>query len=132
MLALQQPKQTKKKSSKARNKHTVEASADDTEGTSKVVEEPAPESKRVSESADYDASQLHEFSQVEVGDAHAVDGEGAGEEDGDILDGQDALPDVPMTPSGSEFGAEQEDEDDDDSERRNQSISKKLWSFFTT
>jgi hypothetical protein len=54
----------KKKSSKARNKHTVEASADDTEGTSKVVEEPAPESKRVSESADYDASQLHEFSQV--------------------------------------------------------------------
>lgn len=122
----------KKKSSKARNKHTVEASADDTEGTSKVVEEPAPESKRVSESADYDASQLHEFSQVEVGDAHAVDGEGAGEEDGDILDGQDALPDVPMTPSGSEFGAEQEDEDDDDSERRNQSISKKLWSFFTT
>jgi hypothetical protein len=58
--------------------------------------------------------------------------EGAGEEDGDIVDGQGALPDVPMTPSGSELGAEQEDEDDDDSERRNQSISKKLWSFFTT
>ena len=49
------------------------------------------------------------------------------------MDGKDALPDVPMTPSGSELGAEQDDEDDDDdSERRNQSISKKLWSFFTT
>lgn len=49
------------------------------------------------------------------------------------MDGQVALPDVlMMTPSGSELGAEQEDEDDDDSERRNQSISKKLWSFFTT
>ncbi|RLN09815.1 protein CROWDED NUCLEI 1 [Panicum miliaceum] len=59
-------------------------------------------------------------------------GEGIGEEDGDIVDGKDALPDVPMTPSGSELGAEQDDEDDDDSERRNQSISKKLWSFFTT
>ncbi|CAD6242715.1 unnamed protein product [Miscanthus lutarioriparius] len=121
----------KKKSAKAGNKHTVEATADDTEGTSKVDEEPAPESKKASESADYGASQLHEFSQAEVGDAHAPV-EGAGEEDGDIVDGQGALPDVQMTRSGSELGAEQEDEDDDDSERRNQSISKKLWSFFTT
>lgn len=47
------------------------------------------------------------------------------------MDGTDALPDVPMTPSGSELGAEPDDEDDDE-ERRNQSISKKLWSFFTT
>jgi len=54
----------KKKSAKAGNKHTVEATADDTEGTSKVDEEPAPESKKASESADYGASQLHEFSQV--------------------------------------------------------------------
>ncbi|CAD6249767.1 unnamed protein product [Miscanthus lutarioriparius] len=121
----------KKKSAKAGNKHTVEVTADDTEGTSKVDEEPAPESKKASESTDYGASQLHEFSQAEVGDAHAPV-EGAGEEDGDIVDGQGALPDVPMTRSGSELGAEQEDEDDDDSERRNQSISKKLWSFFTT
>ncbi|KAG0534451.1 hypothetical protein BDA96_04G281500 [Sorghum bicolor] len=123
----------KKKSAKAGNKHTVDATADDTEGTSKVDEEPAPESKKASESADYGASQLHEFSQVEVGDAHAPV-EGAGEEDGDIdiVGGQGALPDVLMTPSGSELGAEQEDEDDDDSERRNQSIGKKLWSFFTT
>lgn len=69
--------------------------------------------------------------QAEIGDAHAP-AEGTGEEDGDVVDGKDALPDVPMTPSGSELGAEQDDEDDDDSERRNQSISKKLWSFFTT
>lgn len=54
----------KKKAAKAGNKHKVEAPADDAEGTSKAVEEPAPESKRVSESADYGASQLHEFSQV--------------------------------------------------------------------
>uniref|UniRef100_A0A804PM71 Uncharacterized protein n=1 Tax=Zea mays TaxID=4577 RepID=A0A804PM71_MAIZE len=117
----------KKKTAKAGNKHTLEATADGTEGTSKVDEEPAPESKRASESAEYGASQLHQFSQSEVGDAHA---QGAGEEDGDIVDGQVALPDVlMMTPSGSELGAEQ---DDDDSERRSQSISKKLWSFFTT
>ncbi|KAL5666259.1 hypothetical protein ACJX0J_026367, partial [Zea mays] len=94
----------KKKTAKAGNKHTLEATADGTEGTSKVDEEPAPESKRASESAEYGASQLHQFSQ------------GAGEEDGDIVDGQVALPDVlMMTPSGSELGAEQ---DDDDSERR--------------
>lgn len=54
----------KKKSAKSGNKHTVEATADDTEGTSKVGEEPAPESKKASESVDYGASQLHEFSQV--------------------------------------------------------------------
>lgn len=42
----------------------VQATADDTEGTSKADEEPAPESKKASESADYGASQLHEFSQV--------------------------------------------------------------------
>jgi hypothetical protein len=54
----------KKKTAKARNKHTLEATADDTEGTSKVDEEPAPESKRASESAEYGASQLHQFSQV--------------------------------------------------------------------
>jgi len=54
----------KKKSAKAGNKHTVEVTADDTEGTSKVDEEPAPESKKASESTDYGASQLHEFSQV--------------------------------------------------------------------
>jgi hypothetical protein len=49
------------------------------------------------------------------------------------VDGIDAAPDaMPMTPSGSELGAEQDDEEDDDSERRNQSIGKKLWSFFTT
>ena len=72
--------------------------------------------------------------QAEVGDAPApAPAEGIGEEGGDIMEGKDALPDVPMTPSGSELGAEQDDEDDDDdSERRNQSISKKLWSFFTT
>jgi len=126
----------KKKAAKAGSKHKVEATADDTEGTSKAVEEPAPESKRASEPADYGASQLHEFSQVEVGDAPApAPAEEIGEEGGDIdiVDGKDALPDVPMTPSGSELGAEQDDEDDDDdSERRNQSISKKLWSFFTT
>lgn len=121
----------KKKAAKTGSKHMVQATADDTEGTSKADEEPAPESKRASESADYGASQLHEFSQAEIGDAHAP-AEGTGEEDGDVVDGKDALPDVPMTPSGSELGAEQDDEDDDDSERRNQSISKKLWSFFTT
>uniref|UniRef100_A0A0A9DWA8 Uncharacterized protein n=1 Tax=Arundo donax TaxID=35708 RepID=A0A0A9DWA8_ARUDO len=108
----------------------VEPSGDDTEGTSKA-EEPAAGSKRASESADYGASQLHDFSQAEVGDAQAPV-EGAGEEDGDIVDGKDALPDIPMTPSGSELGAEQDDEDNDYSERRNQSIGKKLWSFFTT
>ena len=54
----------KKKAAKAGSKHKVEATADDTEGTSKAVEEPAPESKRASESADYGALQLHEFSQV--------------------------------------------------------------------
>jgi len=54
----------KKKAAKAGSKHKVEATADDTEGTSKAVEEPAPESKRASEPADYGASQLHEFSQV--------------------------------------------------------------------
>jgi hypothetical protein len=48
---------------KAGIKHTVEATADDTEGTSKV-EEPGAECKRASESADYGASQLHELSQV--------------------------------------------------------------------
>ncbi|WVZ73984.1 hypothetical protein U9M48_022225 [Paspalum notatum var. saurae] len=126
------PQPDKKKSAKAGNKHTVEATADDTEGTSKADEEPAPESKRASESADYGASQLHKFSQAEVGDANGHL-EGAGEEDGDTVDGNDAVPDVPRTPSGSELGAEQDDEDeDDDSERRDQSISKKLWSFFTT
>ncbi|KAJ1280670.1 hypothetical protein BS78_04G250500 [Paspalum vaginatum] len=125
------PQPDKRKSAKAGNKHKVEATADDTEGTSKADEEPAPESKRASESADYSAPQLHEFSQTEVGDANGpVDG--AGEEDVDIVDGNDAVPDVPRTPSGSELVAEQDDEDDDDSERRDQSISKKLWSFFTT
>jgi len=123
----------KKKAAKVGSKHKVDATADDTEGTSKAVEEPAPESKRASESADYGALQLHEFSQAEVGDAPApAPAEGIGEEGGDIMEGKDALPDVPMTPSGSELGAEKDDEDDDDSERRNQSISKKLWSFFTT
>jgi hypothetical protein len=40
-----------------------------------------------------------------------------------------------MTPSGSELMVEDEDEeddDDDDSARRNRSIGKTLWSFFTT
>ncbi|KAK3158884.1 hypothetical protein QOZ80_2AG0142890 [Eleusine coracana subsp. coracana] len=121
----------KKKAVKAGTKHTVEATADDTEGTSKA-EEPATESKRASESADYGASQLHEFSQAEVGDVHASV-EGPGEEDGDIVEGKDALPDVPMTPSGSELEADLDDvEDDSDSERQNKSIGKKLWSFFTT
>ncbi|KAF8750154.1 hypothetical protein HU200_012403 [Digitaria exilis] len=120
---------TNKKKAAKGSKHTVQAVADDTEGTSKADEEPAPE-KGASESADYGASQLQESSQVEVGDAHAP-AEGAGEEDGDVVDGKNALPDVPMTPSGSELGEEQDDEDDDE-ERRNQSISKKLWSFFTT
>ncbi|XP_062220088.1 nuclear matrix constituent protein 1a-like [Phragmites australis] len=120
----------KKKAAKAGSKHTVEATGDGTEGTSKV-EEPAAGSKRASESADYGASQLHDFFQAEVGDAHPPV-EGAVEEDADIADGKDALPDVPMTPSGSELGAEQDDDDDDDSEKRNQSIGKKLWSFFTT
>ncbi|CAN6274719.1 unnamed protein product [Urochloa humidicola] len=116
----------KKKAAKTGSRHMVQTTADDSEGTSKAVEEPAPESKRASGSADYGGSQLHEFSQDEVGDVYAL-AEGTGEEDG-----KDAVPDVPMTPSGSELGAEQDDEDDDDSERRNQSISKKLWSFFTT
>ncbi|XP_062222236.1 nuclear matrix constituent protein 1a-like isoform X2 [Phragmites australis] len=118
----------KRKAAKAGSKDTVEAAADDTEGISKVVE-PATGSKRASDSADYGASQLHEFSQGEVGDAHPPV-EGASEEDGDTVN--DVLPDVPMTPSGSELGAEQDDDEDDDSERRNHSISKKLWSFFTT
>ncbi|TVU28210.1 hypothetical protein EJB05_19719 [Eragrostis curvula] len=111
----------KKKAGKAGTEHTVEATANDTEGTSKI-EEPATESKRASESADYGASQLHEFSQAEVGDAHPSV-EGAGEEDGDIVDGKDASPDVPMTPSGSEL----DDEEDDDSERQNKTIGKTLW-----
>jgi hypothetical protein len=46
--------------------------------------------------------------------------------------GKEALPDVPMTPSGSELGADLDDNEDDDSERQNKSIGKKLWSFFTT
>jgi hypothetical protein len=53
----------KKIIAKAGIKHTVEATADDTEGTSKV-EEPGAESKMASESADYGASQLHKLSQV--------------------------------------------------------------------
>ncbi|KAL6633679.1 hypothetical protein ACP70R_026350 [Stipagrostis hirtigluma subsp. patula] len=121
----------KKKAAKAGSKHTAEATGDDTEGTSKF-EEPAAESKRASESADDGASQQHDFSQAEGGDAHPLV-EGAGQEDGDIVDGNDTLPDVPMTPSGSELGAEEDDDDEeDDSERRNGSISKKIWSFFTT
>ncbi|CAL4884956.1 unnamed protein product [Urochloa decumbens] len=121
----------KRKAAKAGSRHTVQTTADDSEGTSTAVEEPAPESKRASGSADYDGSQLHEFSQAEVGDAPAP-AEGTGEEDGVIVDGKDEVPDVPMTPSGSGLGAEQNDEDDDDSERRNQSITKKIWSFLTT
>lgn len=113
----------KKKAAKTGKRQTVEATADDTEGTSKA-EEPAA-SKRASESAD-GASQLQEFSQAETVDTHAP----AGEEYGDIVDGQDAMP---TTPSGSELVVEDEDdEDDDDSERRNRSIGKTLWSFFTT
>jgi hypothetical protein len=53
----------KKIVAKAGIKHTVEATTNDTEGTSKV-EEPGAESKRAFESADYGASQLHELSQV--------------------------------------------------------------------
>ena len=114
---------------KTGRKQAIEATADDTEITSKV-EEPAAGSKRASESAD-GASQLQEFSHAEAGDDHAP-AEGTGEEYGYIVDGKEELPDeMPMTPSGSELG-EQDDEDDDDSDRRNKSIGKKLWSFFTT
>ncbi|KAG8072080.1 hypothetical protein GUJ93_ZPchr0006g45275 [Zizania palustris] len=122
----------KKKAVKTGNKQTVEATtADDTEGTSKA-EEPAVGSKGGSRSVD-GTSQLHDFALAEAGgDAHGP-AEITGEGDGDIADSKDALPDVmPMTPSGSELGAEHDDEDDGDSERRNQSIGKKLWSFFTT
>ncbi|KAL6912245.1 hypothetical protein ACP4OV_001050 [Aristida adscensionis] len=121
----------KKKAAKAGSKHTVEeATGEDTEGTSKV-EEPAVESRKASESEDHGASQLHDITQAEGVDTHPPV-EGPGEEDGDIVDGNDTLPDVPMTPSGSELGAEDDDEEDEDSERRNGSISKKIWSFFTT
>ncbi|XP_040377287.1 protein CROWDED NUCLEI 1 [Oryza brachyantha] len=119
----------KRKAAKTGNKQTVEATIDDTEGTSKA-EEPAVESKGTSQSVD-DASQLPD-SLAEAGDTHGP-AEVTGAEGGDIMDGIDTLPDaVPMTPSGSELGAEQDDDDDEDSERRNQSIGKKLWSFFTT
>lgn len=52
----------KRKAAKKGSKQTVEATADDTEGTSKA-EEPATGSKGASQSAD-DASQLPEYSQV--------------------------------------------------------------------
>ena len=47
------------------------------------------------------------------------------------MDGEQGEDAMPMTPSGSERGGV-EDDDDDDSERRNKSIGKTLWSFFTT
>ncbi|VAI59973.1 unnamed protein product [Triticum turgidum subsp. durum] len=118
------PPPEKKKGGRTGKKRTVETTADDTEGTSK-----AADSKRTgpSESAD-GASQLQEFSQAETVDAHAT----AGEEYGDIfVDGEQGEDAMPMTPSGSERGGV-EDDDDDDSERRNKSIGKTLWSFFTT
>ncbi|KAE8797363.1 protein CROWDED NUCLEI 1 [Hordeum vulgare] len=122
------PPREKKKAVRRGKKQTVETTADDTEGTSK-----AADSKRTgpSESAD-GASQLQEFSQAETVDAHAT----AGEEYGDIVvDGEQGEDAMPMTPSGSERGGvedDDEDDDDDDSERRNKSIGKTLWSFFTT
>lgn len=51
------------------------------------------------------------------------------------MDGEQGEDAMPMTPSGSERGGvedDDEDDDDDDSERRNKSIGKTLWSFFTT
>ncbi|XP_020175625.1 nuclear matrix constituent protein 1a [Aegilops tauschii subsp. strangulata] len=122
------PPPEKKKGGRTGKKRTVETTADDTEGTSK-----AADSKRTgpSESAD-GASQLQEFSQAETVDAHAT----AGEEYGDIVvDGEQGEDAMSMTPSGSERGGvedDDEDDDDDDSERRNKSIGKTLWSFFTT
>lgn len=119
------PPPEKKKAGRTGKKQTVETTADDTEGTSK-----ADDSKRgqPSESAD-GASQLQELSQAETVDAHAT----AGEEYGDIVvDGEQGEDAMLMTPSGSEHGDEDDDEDDDDSERRNKSIGKTLWSFFTT
>lgn len=48
------------------------------------------------------------------------------------MDGEQGEDAMLMTPSGSEHGDEDDEEDDDDSERRNKSIGKTLWSFFTT